>query len=434
MNVWEKRLITAIKKACAANGAQTLYDGQRLCALIESADPELAQQREYKNFRALVRCGGNTLLAQSAHAPRAELQKNIETLGRSMGKGYAIDRVSGERSCALYLTAVTGDESYIRALDAAPENTTTPQPTPRPAPTLQQTQQQRPTPTPAPQPTPRPKPQPTPQPTPTPAPQPQPTPQPTQNTPPAKKSSRLIGILVSVAVVLIAAALGTSTGRALVGGLFGGDKLAGTTWRGELNITKEIAAELDETVAKEFADMDDIPTDSLPQFSDYCGAIKVVADLSFSDDGAISMTINETALRNTAREAIGEPTAQWMLDCLKAISREMGADLEEMGYSDDDILLMTVGMTKDELTVYVGDYMDEYVGDALKEAADDVTVSAYYKVRGGKIYILNTPNQSVSNSPYYTFTLKDSTLVLETAVGLDEGAENVYPLTLTKVG
>lgn len=414
MNVWEKRLITAIKKACAANGAQTLYDGQRLCALIESADPELAQQREYKNFRALVRCGGNTLLAQSAHAPRAELQKNIETLGRSMGKGYAIDRVSGERSCALYLTAVTGDESYIRALDAAPENTTTPQPTPRPAPTPQQTQQPRPTPTPAPQ--------------------PQPTPQPAQNTPPAKKSSRLIGILVSVVVVLIAAALGTSTGRALVGGLFGGDKLAGTTWRGELNITKEIAAELDETVAKEFADMDDIPTDSLPQFSDYCGAIKVVADLSFSDDGAISMTINETALRNTAREAIGEPTAQWMLDCLKAISREMGADLEEMGYSDDDILLMTVGMTKDELTVYVGDYMDEYVGDALKEAADDVTVSAYYKVRGGKIYILNTPNQSVSNSPYYTFTLKDSTLVLETAVGLDEGAENVYPLTLTKVG
>lgn len=416
MNVWEKRLITAIKKACAANGAQTLYDGQRLCALIESADPELAQQREYKNFRALVRCGGNTLLAQSAHAPRAELQKNIETLGRSMGKGYAIDRVSGERSCALYLTAVTGDESYIRALDAAPENTTTPQPTPRPAPTPapQQTQQQRPTPTPAPQ--------------------PQPTPQPAQNTAPAKKSSRLIGVLVSVVVVLIAAALGTSTGRALVGGLFGGDKLAGTTWRGELNITKEIAAELDETVAKEFADMDDIPTDSLPQFSDYCGTIKVVADLSFSDDGAISMTINETALRNTAREAIGEPTAQWMLDCLKAISREMGADLEEMGYSDDDILLMTVGMTKDELTVYVGDYMDEYVGDALKEAADDVTVSAYYKVRGGKIYILNTPNQSVSNSPYYTFTLKDSTLVLETAVGLDEGAENVYPLTLTKVG
>lgn len=418
MNVWEKRLITAIKKACAANGAQTLYDGQRLCALIESADPELAQQREYKNFRALVRCGGNTLLAQSAHAPRAELQKNIETLGRSMGKGYAIDRVSGERSCALYLTAVTGDESYIRALDAAPENKNdhTPQPTPRPAPTPapQQTQQQRPTPTPAPQ--------------------PQPTPQPAQNTPPAKKSSRLIGVLVSVVVVLIAAALGTSTGRALVGGLFGGDKLAGTTWRGELNITKEIAAELDETVAKEFADMDGIPTDSLPQFSDYCGAIKVVADLSFSDDGAISMTINETALRNTAREAIGEPTAQWMLDCLKAISREMGADLEEMGYSDDDILLMTVGMTKDELTVYVGDYMDEYVGDALKEAADDVTVSAYYKVRGGKIYILNTPNQSVSNSPYYTFTLKDSTLVLETAVGLDEGAENVYPLTLTKVG
>lgn len=414
MNVWEKRLITAIKKACAANGAQTLYDGQRLCALIESADPELAQQREYKNFRALVRCGGNTLLAQSAHAPRAELQKNIETLGRSMGKGYAIDRVSGERSCALYLTAVTGDESYIRALDAAPENKNdhTPQPTPRPAPTPapQQTQQQRPTPTPAPQ------------------------PQPAQNTPPAKKSSRLIGVLVSVVVVLIAAALGTSTGRALVGGLFGGDKLAGTTWRGELNITKEIAAELDETVAKEFADMDGIPTDSLPQFSDYCGAIKVVADLSFSDDGAISMTINETALRNTAREAIGEPTAQWMLDCLKAISREMGADLEEMGYSDDDILLMTMGMTKDELTDYVGDYMDEYVGDALKEAADDVTVSAYYKVRGGKIYILNTPNQSVSNSPYYTFTLKDSTLVLETAVGLDEGAENVYPLTLTKVG
>lgn len=418
MNVWEKRLITAIKKACAANGAQTLYDGQRLCALIESADPELAQQREYKNFRALVRCGGNTLLAQSAHAPRAELQKNIETLGRSMGKGYAIDRVSGERSCALYLTAVTGDESYIRALDAVPENKNdhTPQPTPRPAPTPapQQTQQQRPTPTPAPQ--------------------PQPMPQPAQNTPPAKKSSRLVGILVSVVVVLIAAALGTSTGRALVGGLFGGDKLAGTTWRGELNITKEIAAELDETVAKEFADMDGIPTDSLPQFSDYCGAIKVVADLSFSDDGAISMTINETALRNTAREAIGEPTAQWMLDCLKAISREMGADLEEMGYSDDDILLMTVGMTKDELTDYVGDYMDEYVGDALKEAADDVTVSAYYKVRGGKIYILNTPNQSVSNSPYYTFTLKDSTLVLETAVGLDEGAENVYPLTLTKVG
>lgn len=414
MNVWEKRLITAIKKACAANGAQTLYDGQRLCALIESADPELAQQREYKNFRALVRCGGNTLLAQSAHAPRAELQKNIETLGRSMGKGYAIDRVSGERSCALYLTAVTGDESYIRALDAAAENKNdhTPQPTPRPAPTPapQQTQQQRPTPTPAPQ------------------------PQPAQNTPPAKKSSRLIGVLVSVVVVLIAAALGTSTGRALVGGLFGGDKLAGTTWRGELNITKEIAAELDETVAKEFADMDGIPTDSLPQFSDYCGAIKVVADLSFSDNGAISMTINETALRNTAREAIGEPTAQWMLDCLKAISREMGADLEEMGYSDDDILLMTVGMTKDELTVYVGDYMDEYVGDALKEAADDVTVSAYYKVRGGKIYILNTPNQSVSNSPYYTYTLKDSTLVLETAVGLDEGAENVYPLTLTKVG
>lgn len=410
MNVWEKRLITAIKKACAANGAQTLYDGQRLCALIESADPELAQQREYKNFRALVRCGGNTLLAQSAHAPRAELQKNIETLGRSMGKGYAIDRVSGERSCALYLTAVTGDESYIRALDAAPENKNdhTPQPTPRPAPT------------------PAPQPQPTPQ--------PQSTPQPTPQPQPAKKSSRLIGILVSVVVVLIAAALGTGTGRALVGGLFGGDKLAGTTWRGELNITKEIAAELDETVAKEFADMDGIPTDSLPQFSDYCGAIKVVADLSFSDDGAISMTINETALRNTAREAIGEPTAQWMLDCLKAISREMGADLEEMGYSDDDILLMTVGMTKDELTDYVGDYMDEYVGDALKEAADDVTVSAYYKVRGGKIYILNTPNQSVSNSPYYTYTLKDSTLVLETAVGLDEGAENVYPLTLTKVG
>ncbi len=434
MNRYEQALVDAVRQITKDNAAHAASDARWLLGMVMNAAPQLSGQREYKLFTSLLSCNGNRILAEAAKKPAAARDAEVERLVQRLQSDFLLDEASARRICALYLAGITGDESYIRALDSA-GNKTNPAPQNAPKPKQRPQPQQRPAPSPAPaQPTPAPQQTQQQRPTPTPAPQPQPTPQPAQNTPPAKKSSRLIGVLVSVVVVLIAAALGTSTGRALVGGLFGGDKLAGTTWRGELNITKEIAAELDETVAKEFADMDGISADSLPQFSDYCGAIKVVADLSFSDDGAISMTINETALRNTAREAIGEPTAQWMLDCLKAISREMGADLEEMGYSDDDILLMTVGMTKDELTDYVGDYMDEYVGDALKEAADDVTVSAYYKVRGGKIYILNTPNQSVSNSPYYTYTLKDSTLVLETAVGLDEGAENVYPLTLTKVG
>ncbi len=430
MNRYEQAFVSAVKQITKSDAAHAASDARWLLGMVMDAAPQVIGQSEYKMFTSLLSCNGNRILAEATRKPAAARDAEVERLVQRLQSDFLLDEASARRICALYLAGITGDESYIRALDSA-GNKTNPAPQNAPKPKQRPQPQQRPAPSPA---TAQPTPAPKQSPAPAPVPWPQKTPQPAQNTPPAKKSSRLIGVLVSVVVVLIAAALGTSTGRALVGGLFGGDKLAGTTWRGELNITKEIAAELDETVAKEFADMDGISADSLPQFSDYCGAIKVVADLSFSDDGAISMTINETALRNTAREAIGEPTAQWMLDCLKAISREMGADLEEMGYSDDDILLMTVGMTKDELTDYVGDYMDEYVGDALKEAADDVTVSAYYKVRGGKIYILNTPNQSVSNSPYYTYTLKDSTLVLETAVGLDEGAENVYPLTLTKVG
>ena len=245
MNRYEQALVDAVRQITKDNAAHAASDARWLLGMVMNAAPQLSGQREYKLFTSLLSCNGNRILAEAAKKPAAARDAEVERLVQRLQSDFLLDEASARRICALYLAGITGDESYIRALDSA-GNKTNPAPQNAPKPKQRPQPQQRPAPSPAPaQPTPAPQQTQQQRPTPTPAPQPQPTPQPAQNTPPAKKSSRLVGILVSVVVVLIAAAIGTGTGRALAGGLFGGDKLAGTTWRGEVDITDEIAAELD---------------------------------------------------------------------------------------------------------------------------------------------------------------------------------------------
>ena len=162
MNKYEQALVSAVKQITKSDAAHAASDARWLLGMVMNAAPQLSGQREYKLFTSLLSCNGNRILAEAAKKSAAARDAEVERLVQRLQSDFLLDEASARRICALYLTAVTGDESYIRALDSAGNKTNhapqnAPKPKQRPQP------QQRPAPSPAPaQPTPKQSPAPTP--------------------------------------------------------------------------------------------------------------------------------------------------------------------------------------------------------------------------------------------------------------------------------
>ena len=162
MNRYEQALVDAVRQITKDNAAHAASDARWLLGMVMNAAPQLSGQREYKLFTSLLSCNGNRILAEAAKKPAAARDAEVERLVQRLQSDFLLDEASARRICALYLASITGDESYIRALDSAGNKTNhapqnAPKPKQRPQP------QQRPAPSPAPaQPTPKQSPAPTP--------------------------------------------------------------------------------------------------------------------------------------------------------------------------------------------------------------------------------------------------------------------------------
>ena len=168
MNKYEQALVDAVRQITKDNAAKAASDARWLNGMLRDLAPQMIGQREYKMLTALLNCEGNRILAEAAKKPAAARDADVERLVRRLCDEYVMDEDAARRICALYLAGITGDESYIRALDSA-GNKTNPAPQNAPKPKQRPQPQQRPAPSPAPaQPTPAPKQSPAPAPVPRP--------------------------------------------------------------------------------------------------------------------------------------------------------------------------------------------------------------------------------------------------------------------------
>ena len=166
MNKYEQALVSAVKQITKSDAAHAASDARWLLGMVMNAAPQLSGQREYKLFTSLLSCNGNRILAEAAKKSAAARDAEVERLVQRLQSDFLLDEASARRICALYLAGITGDESYIRALDSA-GNKTNPAPQNAPKPKQRPQPQQRPAPSPAPaQPTPAPKQSPAPAPVP----------------------------------------------------------------------------------------------------------------------------------------------------------------------------------------------------------------------------------------------------------------------------
>ena len=164
MNKYEQAFVSAVKQITKSDAAHAASDARWLLGMVMDAAPQVIGQSEYKMFTSLLSCNGNRILAEAARKPAAARDAEVERLVQRLQSDFLLDEASARRICALYLAGVTGDESYIRALDSA-GNKTNPAPQNAPKPKQRPQPQQRPAPSPAPaQPTPKQSPAPTPMP------------------------------------------------------------------------------------------------------------------------------------------------------------------------------------------------------------------------------------------------------------------------------
>ena len=147
MNKYEQALVSAVKQITKSDAAKAASDARWLLGMVMNAAPQLSGQREYKLFTSLLSCNGNRILAEAAKKSAAARDAEVERLVQRLQSDFLLDEASARRICALYLTAVTGDESYIRALDSA-GNKTNPAPQNAPKPKQRPQPQQRPAPSP----------------------------------------------------------------------------------------------------------------------------------------------------------------------------------------------------------------------------------------------------------------------------------------------
>jgi hypothetical protein len=416
MNTWESRLLSVMKKARAAYGSQIAYNGQQLCAVIENTDPALVQQREYKNMRALISCGGNSLLADSLKNPAAR-QNVIATVGRSMGKQHAIDRTSSERSCAIFLSAMSGNDAYIRNLDSAAASKNNQSTAPQPAVPKSNVQ---PTYNPQPSPTYNAQSNYTPQSNPTGSSQTSPTynPQPVNNKP-AKKIN-IGSILISIAVMLLAMFIGSSSGREFVSQHLSGNRLTGT-WRMEIDYTDDLIQVVNSEYAEAILSGTGVSTSILPDFKDYAPEVNLTVYYTFNKDNTVEVETDNTAFNEALKTGFISPLVDWTVDCIKAYAQYCGINIS--GYTDDELFGL-FGYTKDEFSNEALSYCQQTDYDPLH--IDDY---GYYTVKDNRIYLLSTSSQQ-PGSAYITYTLKNGVLTFENVSW--SNSEVVLPGSLTR--
>ena len=132
MTKHERTLVDTLRYIDKNFGRETIYNEKKLLSFFRDLAPQLVGQREYAMLDNLLKCGGAGMLCDALSGTEFDRRQTSSRLVQRMTDTYAMDESSAKRICALFMAAVSGDDSYAGKLDASEKQ---PRPAPRaPAP------------------------------------------------------------------------------------------------------------------------------------------------------------------------------------------------------------------------------------------------------------------------------------------------------------
>ncbi len=132
MTKHERTLVDTLRYIDKNFGRETIYNEKKLLSFFRDLAPQLVGQREYAMLDNLLKCGGAGMLCDALSGTEFDRRQTSSRLVQRMTDTYAMDESSAKRICALFMAAVSGDDSYAGELDASEKQ---PRPAPRaPAP------------------------------------------------------------------------------------------------------------------------------------------------------------------------------------------------------------------------------------------------------------------------------------------------------------
>ena len=223
-----------------------------------------------------------------------------------------------------------------------------------------------------------------------------------------KKLRKIIILVLAAAMVLCLTGCGAK------------NELLGK-WETELAIGRFFADTLDEVVLESAADELGVNADGLALASDYFGDMTMPYYLELKSDGTYRLYEDTDTVISEMKTATGE----WCVAFYIGILEQMGADVTEFGSTDRERVENILGISIDE-------YVDELYADALDPTA--FGAEGKYKAADGKLWLSAGLEYLPDETMYYTYTLNNGKLTLHDDLGIDEGLEWMYPMTLSYVG
>lgn len=160
----------------------------------------------------------------------------------------------------------------------------------------------------------------------------------------------------------------------------------------------------------------------LPYFHLSSFTMKLV--LTFREDGTYSMAVDEERMQDTAavfRKDLSDTMEAYMKDVVAAEGIEWEAFLNMLGGTMEELM--------NEILP------DSDMNEMVQDVVEGVYRSGRYLAKGGKLYMTGSASDSIEDSMYDEYVLKDDTLTLVTSTEEMEAFEaSLYPMTFRKAG
>lgn len=183
-------------------------------------------------------------------------------------------------------------------------------------------------------------------------------------------------------------------------------------WEADIDCTQALEAEIGAALEEEM----------LPYFHLSSFTMKLV--LTFREDGTYSMAVDEERMQDTAavfRKDLSDTMEAYMKDVVAAEGIEWEAFLNMLGGTMEELM--------NEILP------DSDMNEMVQDVVEGVYRSGRYLAKGGKLYLTNSASESIEDSMYDEYVLKDDTLTLITSTEeMDAFESSLYPMTFRKAG
>lgn len=187
-----------------------------------------------------------------------------------------------------------------------------------------------------------------------------------------------------------------------------GDKLAGT-WNCTLELADYLNEEFDGEDMGEYLHLDTFP---------------VTLSFTFKDDATYACAVDSDAFAQAVdgvKSAVKDGVTRYAEDMIAAEGVEVSVEelFEMMGTSLDDMV------------------ESSFSEEDLADITDEYTFEGKYTAQDGKLCLSDGLEYEVDPASYFSYTLTDTTLTLESATGYTADEDvfgNLYPVTMTKAG